>query len=165
MRKTVRNKRGDTVFVLIIFCIFAVSVLLVLMLGASTYQNMTEISRESQTERTVLSYIRTKVKNDDDAGKVYIVDFHGLSALCFEEELGGVSYRTLIYHYDGWVYELFSESEIDLSPDTGVRVIRIDDLTFEKQEHGLLKVSAGDMDLFISPRGRLAENIPGGLTG
>jgi hypothetical protein len=162
MRKTVRNKRGDTVFVLIIFCIFAVSVLLVLMLGASTYQNMTEISREGQTERTVLSYIRTKVKNDDDAGKVNIVDFHGLSALSFEEELGGVLYRTLIYHYDGWVYELFSEAEIDFYPDTGVRIIRINDLSFEKQEHGLLRVSAGGMSTLISPRGRLAENIPGG---
>ena len=41
--KTIKSSRVDTVFVLIIFCVFAISMLLVLMLGASIYKNMTEI--------------------------------------------------------------------------------------------------------------------------
>ena len=55
MMKRVRGHKIDTIFVLLIFCIFAVSVLMVLMLGANTYKNMTEISRDGQDERTVLS--------------------------------------------------------------------------------------------------------------
>jgi len=153
MMKTTRGQRVDTVFVLIIFCVFAVSVLMVLMFGATIYQNMTEISREEQDERTVLSYIRTKVRNNDEAGSVYVGDFQGLPALCYDEEFGGIAYRTVIYHYNGWVYELFSEAELDFHPQDGVPIMELGELRFDKLDRGLIKVSSGTKELLILPRG------------
>ena len=126
MTKSTRGQRIDTVFVLIIFCIFALSVLMVLMFSASIYQNMTEISREEQDERTVLSYIRTKVRNNDTDGNVSVGEFQGLPALYYDEDIGGIAYRTSVYHYNGWVYELFSEAELDFSPEDGVSVMEAD---------------------------------------
>jgi len=64
MMKATRGKRIDTIFVLIIFCIFAVSVLIVLMLGAGIYRNMNDISNDGRDERTALSYLWKKVKNN-----------------------------------------------------------------------------------------------------
>ena len=148
---TMKNKI-DSVFVLIIFSVFALSVLMVLMLGASVYKNMTEITREGQEERTLLSFIWTKVKNSDDAGSVYVGEFCGLPALCFDEDIGGTQYWTVIYHYDGWVYELFSEKELEFFPEDGERVLEIPELSFEEHEYGLIKVSSGKKTLLISPR-------------
>ena len=151
MMKAVRGQRIDTIFVLIIFCIFAVSVLMVLMFGASIYQNMTEISREDHDERTVLSYIRTKVRTSDE-GNLYVGEFQGLPALCYDEEIGEVLYHTFIYHYNGCVYELFSEADLDFYPEDGTKIMELDDLSFEALDNRLIKVSAGTKQLLLFPR-------------
>lgn len=161
MMKKVRNHRIDTVFVLLIFCIFAISVLMVLMLGASTYKNMTEISRDGQDERAALSYVWSKVKNSDDDGGISIGYFHGLPALCFDEEVASTLYRTMIYLYDGWIYELFSEADLDFYPEDGVKIIRVEHLKFEQINHGMIKVSSGEYSMLISPRGGLTGALPG----
>jgi len=154
MTASARGRRIDTVFVIIIFCVFAVSVLMVLMLGASVYRNMIETSREGQDERVVLSYIWTKVKNTDDNENVYIGDFHGIPALSIDEKLGGTLYRTVIYHFNGWVYELFSEADLNFYPEDGIRITRLASLSFQELDNGLIQVSAGARNLLIFPRGR-----------
>ena len=152
MGKATGGQKIDTIFVLIIFSIFAMSVLLVLTLGASMYKNMTETSRDGQAERTLLSFIWTKVKNSDEGGIVYVGEFHGQNALCFDEIIGDEEYQTVVYYYDGWVYELFYDKSIELLPSEGERVMEIENLLFEEAEYGLIKVSAGDKSLLISPR-------------
>lgn len=137
---------------LIIFCIFAVSVLMVLMLGASIYQNMTTISREEQDERTALSYIRTKVRNNDDSGRIHIDEFSGLSALVYDEYLSARHFRTSIFHYDGWIREIFSEVELDFSPADGTLIMPLDHIAFETLDGGLLKITAGTRSLILYPR-------------
>jgi len=156
MTKTVQNQKIDTVFVLIVFCVFAVSVLMVLMLGANTYKSITEMSREGQDDSTVLSYIWSKVKNGDTAGNVYVSDFHGQPALCIDEQYGQTLYQTVVYYYNGWVYELFSEPWLNLPPEGGAQIIRADDLSFETLNHGLIKISSGPKSLLISPRANIS---------
>ena len=147
------GRKTDTVFVLIIFCVFAVSVLMVLMLGASIYKNMTDLTRDGQDESTTLAFVWTKVKNCDEAGSIYIDDFYGRSALCFDEVLGGTVYQTLIYHFNGWVYELFCEKGLGLRPEDGIQIIRIGELEFKELDYGLIKIVTGDKSLLVSPRG------------
>jgi len=125
---------------------------MVLMLGANTYSNITEMSRDEHAERTVLSYIWTKVRNSDEGGNIRVTAFHGLPALYIGEEAGGIVYSTLIYHYDGWVYELFCEADLEFDPIDGVKMIQAELLQFEELEHGLIRVSAGGRSLLISPR-------------
>ena len=160
MVKTTGKNRIETVFVLVIFSVFALSVLMVLMLGAGVYKNMTEISREGQDERIVLSFIWTKIKNGDEAGSVYTGDFYGGSALFFDKDYNGAPYRTVIYHYDGWLYELFSEVGYEFFPEDGARVFEISNLSFEDAEYGMIKVTAGDRSLLVSPRGEPADFMP-----
>ena len=158
MIKTTGKRKVDTVFVLIIFSVFALSVLMVLMLGARVYKNMTDITSENQEERTLLSYIWTKVKNGDKSGSVSVGEFQGLTTLCFDENFGGTPYRTAIYQYDGWLYELFCETEMitdptsGFLPEDGVQVMRIDELEFEGVENGMIKVSTGVGSLLLYPR-------------
>jgi len=152
MKKLSRGRNIDTIFVLIVFSIFAISVLMVLMLGASVYRNINDISHEGQSEHTALSYIWTKTKNFDDAGSLQVGDFHGVPALFIDEWIGDYHFRTAIYHYDGWLCELFSEAELEFSPEDGVRVIRVDGMHFESAGNGLIRAATGSKSLFISPR-------------
>jgi len=157
----------DTIFVLIIFCVFAVSVLMVLMFGARTYENVTEMTREGYPDRSVLSYIWTKVKNSDESGHIYVGDFHGLPTLFIEEVISDTRYLTTIYHFDGWVYELFCEAELiydsenGFVPEDGVQIVRLDDLTFDELEYGLIRVSSDARNLLIFPRGYVPDMYHG----
>jgi len=152
------QNKVDTVFVLMIFVVFAVSVLLVLMLSGSTYQNMIEISSEGQNERIALSYIRTKVRNADSAGSVYVSKFNDLTALSLVETFGGTTFVTYIYLYDGWIHELFHERGQDFLPQHGVPVIRADSLSFETVDGGLISVVTDFGSLLIFPRSA-SENV------
>lgn len=153
MGKVFRGQSIDTVFVLLIFCIFAASVLAVLMLGGSIYKNIADISQQGYDERTCLSYVWSKIKNGDEAGKISIGDFNGQNVLMLREEYDGVAYQTIIYYYDGWVRELFFEEGLDFTPEDGTPVIATTSLSFTQLENGLIKAKSGGDILLISPRG------------
>ena len=153
------SRRVDTVFVLMIFFVFALSVFLVLMLSGSTYQNMNEIAQEGQNERIVLSYVRTKIRNVDS---VSVGAFNGSSALILEEQFNGRKFITLIYLYDGWVHELFHEQGADFSPADGIPILRTDSLSFEDAENNLIRVTTDFGSLLILPRS--AASIEWGAT-
>jgi len=155
MSKMSRGRSIDTIFVLIVFSIFALSVLMVLMLGASIYRNINEISHDGQSEHTALSYIWTKTKNFDEAESISVGDFQGVPALFIDEKIGDYYFRTAIYHYDGWLCELFSEVELDFSPQAGERVIRVDEMRFDTVENGLIRATTGAKSLLLSPRSGL----------
>jgi hypothetical protein len=122
------------------------------MFGASVYENVASMSRDGYADQSILSYIWTKVKNSDDAGRIYVGEFCGSSALFIEEEFGQIQYRTAIYQYNGWIYELFCEMGLSFQPEDGAQVIKHDVLTFNKLENGLIKVSSGSKNLFVFPR-------------
>ena len=165
MNKALRGQRLDTIFVLIIFCVFAMSVLMVLMLGASIYNEIVDTSREGDEPRTALSYIWTKVKNNDSVDVIRIGDFQGSSALFLDEVYGDTTYSTSIYHYNGWIYELFCEVGLEFDRESGTPVLKVSDLTFNEIDEGLIKVTSGSMNLMLSPRAFTGAMLSEGSTG
>ena len=160
MGKPVRTQKMDTVFVLMIFCIFAASVLVSLMFGGSIYKNMTDISNENYEENICLSYIWMKVKNSDESDSIYTGTFQDISVLCLDENYDGITYQTMIYLYDGWVRELFTELGYEFNLEFGEPVARAESLFFETIENGLIKATVnGSESIFIFPRSK-NEYIP-----
>jgi len=152
MIKAKRGRSIDSIFVLIIFSIFAFSVLMVLMLGASIYRNIHDISRSGEDERIALSFVRTKIRNMDNYDSISVGEFDGTTALFIYRTIGGRLFRTVIYNSDGYIYELFAEASLTLTGATGMRIAPAPSLNFEKTEFGLLRVSAGDLSILLSPR-------------
>ena len=162
MNRALRGQKIDTIFVLIIFCVFAMSVLMVLMLGAGIYNEIVDTSREGDEPRTALSYIWTKVKNNDSINVIHIGDFQGSSALFLDEVYGDTTYSTSIYHYDGWIYELFCEVGLEFDRESGTPVLKVSDLTFNEFDEGFIKVSSGSMSLLLSPRAGAGDPLTNG---
>jgi hypothetical protein len=82
------KQKTDVVFSLLIFTTFAISVLITLMLGANFYKHMTEISTEGYDDRITLSYVWTKIKNNDNPDMISVRDFNGVSALFLYQMYG-----------------------------------------------------------------------------
>lgn len=136
----------DKAFVLTLFCAFAASVLLVLIIGAGVYKNTVKSSEERFSERTCLSYVASKVRHYDASGGIHIQQFGDGNALALEETYVGSSFVTLIYTYNDNVMELFMEKgpNLQLAPEDGEVVIEDAELDFEQSADNLIKVSCTD---------------------
>ena len=124
MRKIrTENHTINTIFVLVLFCVFAVAVLLVLLAGTSAYQDIAERMERQYEERTCLSYLDAKVRHYDEAGMVAVETMGEYEALALYEDIDGVRYKTLIYCADGYVRELFFEDGLQFLPEDGQPVV------------------------------------------
>ncbi|MCL2163358.1 MAG: DUF4860 domain-containing protein [Oscillospiraceae bacterium] len=157
--KAVHGRSVGMAATLMIFCILAMSVFTVLLLGAGAYGNITEISSQCAEAHACLSYIWTKVKIGDDAGKVFVREFDGVPALWIEERLGGFTYNTVIYSHDGWIYELFTDDVQGFSLGDGVSVVQNESLVLEQYANGLIKASTGHENVLIFPRGNEKAHV------
>ena len=151
--KTSRGEGAGGAAALMVFCIFAMLAFSVLMLGAGAHKSIAAISREGAIEQICLSYIWTRVKSNDDVGMVRVRDFDGTPALYLEEKYGDTAYNTIIYHHDGWVYELVAESGFDFIRGDGLRVVQADAVSFEQLDNEHILVSSGIDTAFLSLRG------------
>ncbi|MDR0838199.1 MAG: DUF4860 domain-containing protein [Oscillospiraceae bacterium] len=133
---------ADAVFALILFCAFAISMLMVLMTGAQAYQGVRDTVENHYSEDTCISYIAMKLRHYDDEGSsVYIGDIAGLPALYLSESFDGEEYVTAIYFYDGYVMELYAEKGYDFDPEHGFRIVAAREMTVSEPSDGLFRIS------------------------
>lgn len=123
----------DTIFVLVLFAVFAITVLFVLMSGAGVYKNTRALMQERYEERTCLSYITAKVNHFDEADSVYITTFDGIPALAMNETVADMDFTTYIYCYDGYVKELMFQTGLTLDPSAGENIVKAKSLEFTSE--------------------------------
>ena len=128
----------NTVFVLLLFCVFALTVLMTLLMGAGAYQGLQENMDRQYTERTGLMYLDAKLRHYDEAGAVQLEPFEDTTALALYEQVDGTRYKTLIYHHEGYIKELFFEDGLQFRPEDGQYVLAARQLTFQWKQPNLL---------------------------
>jgi len=131
------KRRTDAVLVLLLFAVFAVCILSVLLTGADAYQRLSERDRLSYEQRTAAQYLTTRLRQADRAGAVSVQTFEGCPALILTEEIDGAVYETRIYHYDGYIRELFTAADGDFLPEDGEKVIAAGGMLIYPEEPGL----------------------------
>ena len=123
MRRFKSKHYMEGLLVLLLFGVFAVSILSVLLSGAGVYRRLVERDDASYDRRTAIHYVATRVRQADRAGSVSVRSFEGCPALILSEEIEGEVYETRIYHYDGYLRELFVSAEGDFLPEDGEKVL------------------------------------------
>ncbi len=136
----------DIVFALVLFCVFAMSLLLVLLTGAQAYRGVRDHMEEQYAERTCVSYIAAKLRHYDEAGVVGVETFDGLPALCLTESIDGGEYVTYLYFYEGYVCELFTDPALGLTAGDGMRIMEAGGLTFSQVSDNLISVACTGID-------------------
>ncbi|MDR2358098.1 MAG: DUF4860 domain-containing protein [Oscillospiraceae bacterium] len=131
----------DAVFALILFCAFALSMLMVLMTGAGAYKGIRDAVRRSYSEDTCVSYIAMKLRRYDSANRsVSLGEIGGEDALLLTETTDGTEYTTVVYYYDGGVRELYAESGYDFKPEDGFEIIEARALEIASPSGGVYEI-------------------------
>ncbi len=141
-----KTKSGiDTIFTMLLFGAFATSLLILLVTGARSYQDVKSVADRRFSENTGVSYVTTKVRHYDSLGGVSVGQVGGIPALLLRETIDGEPYVTYLYYNSEYLMELFildtPENQDALFPDDGEPVIEAEDMTFEITDLGLLKIS------------------------
>lgn len=127
-----KQRRGQehitSLAALLLLAVFAVSILLVLLKGASIYRRLTVRDEDTWEARTAASYIATRLRQENRLDALAVEDLDGLPALT----LGlGEEYLTRLYCYDGALWELYSPAELTMSPEDGERLMDLQAMELE----------------------------------
>lgn len=156
----------DILFVLSLFCVFAVSSVVLILFGADIYNKTVSSMNDNYASRTSVAYITEKIRQSDRFDSIRIDDSLGYERLLMTRTIDGMEYATSLYEYDGYLYELFARTDIELPIDAGQQVIALTALEFAFVSDNLLKVSFHDetnekKELYIHLHcSQTQENIP-----
>ena len=139
MRGKLQRHSIESAFVLILFAVFAMTVVAVLALGANSYQKLVERDNDGYNKWIVTSYVAAKIRSNDVRGKIQVGGFasaeeeDGIETLHLYRESEGEKYDTRIYYYDGYIYELFTLADLHFDPEAGNVVMEARRLSFERE--------------------------------
>ncbi|MBQ7944133.1 MAG: DUF4860 domain-containing protein [Lachnospiraceae bacterium] len=131
----------DIIFMLSLFCVFALCSVALIIFGANIYQNTVNKTNQNYLERTSVAYLTEKLRQTDIAQSVSIIHSDGIDMLSIESEIEGQLYSTRLYEFEGYLYECSSRSDIVLSPDAGQAIFKIEQLNFQFISPSLLQVT------------------------
>ena len=136
---TERSHAVSGLFPFALVALFALMALLVAALGVDVYREVIEAADENSRERIALSYVANKVRALDN-GRARLDEEEGLRVLSLREEVGGETYVTRIYAWDGALRELFAREAADFVPAAGQALAPADGFCAEWAAEGLLRV-------------------------
>ena len=142
-----KSERGlvHTVCVLAVICMFGISAMMLGSVGASVYKNIAERNLNSFELRTSLSYVKTKINQYDEVGKIAIKEENGLKMLVLSEEVEGEIFDTSVYFYKGKLYEITGARGMKFKPEDGFSILSVDSFEISKKD-GLVKLVTTDDD-------------------
>ncbi len=122
----------------VLAAVFALCAMLLLTVGIMEYEKIAVSNLENYELRTSLSYVATKVRQSDSEGAVSIRNENGIDILSIKETIDDETYETVIYFYDGKLYEYFHEMSDDFELSNGFEVLSIENFTFETKDNILM---------------------------
>ena len=137
-----RQHTIDFIFPLAVFFVFAVSAFTVLLLSAHVYADQTARTQSDYQAATPLSYIREKVRQNDQNGTLSIGTIDGETALVLQVD----DTCTYIYSYEGYLKELYIRKDVDARAKDGKNILEIKDFQIQELSGGLFRVSCQTSD-------------------
>ncbi len=140
-----RSKRIYNLCMNIITWVFAVCGMALVAVGVMEYKNIATTTVETYKLRTSLSYVATKVRQNDTANGVELKELNGTKTLLLYETAEGKTYETAIYWYDGILREYYHEKGSEFEPRNGFEVLAVEGFDFERSTDGMLRITATDI--------------------
>ncbi len=134
----------DTLFLLILFCLFTVLSLFVILIGAHAYSGVVQDMDGNNQMRASLSYVANKIRAGDESGAVRIENINGQKVLIICADYDKSEYKTYIYYYNGSIYEEFRKAEQAFQLGKGDKISTAKAFSVEKIADNSLKLTATD---------------------
>lgn len=147
----------DFLFVLVLFCLFALTSLLVILIGAKTYKGTVTSMDENYEFRTLTAYLNEKIRQNDNACKISTFSFGETDVLVLTQEIDDQSYSTCLYAYAGSMREVLLSSLDDFSLSAGQDILPAYAFHASYSEDHLLTItftttSQKDYTLYLAPK-------------
>ncbi len=136
MKKNAITHNLDGLAALLLFAVFAASVMAVLLTGAKAYRGVTRRDQEAYNARTAVQYVAQRVRQAYSLYGITLEDFEGVECLVLGQ---GEPYITRVYCYEGWLMELYCLAGESFSPEDGERIIEAQELKLSLDQ-GMLGV-------------------------
>jgi hypothetical protein len=94
----------NLMFTVTLLGVFALTALLVAMMGAQVYSHSADKMQDNFDTRTSLVYLSEKIRQYP-GNDLSITEVYGNQALCLAREADGIQYETWIYVYEDGLYE------------------------------------------------------------
>ena len=107
----------DVLFVLALFCVFAISALMLVTIGANVYQKTVNNMDTNYSSRTAFSYVTEKIRQNDETQTISIGTLEGRPAIILTQEIDDRQFNTYLYEYEGYLTELFTSADLNLGGD------------------------------------------------
>ena len=145
--ENINREKGlvHTVCVLAVICMFGISAMMLGSVGASVYKNIAERNLNSFELRTSLSYVKTKINQYDEIGKLAIEERDGIKMLILSEEVEGEIFDTAVYFNKGKLYEITGVKGMKFKPDDGFAILSVDSFEITEKD-GLVKLVTTNKD-------------------
>ncbi|MDD3204636.1 MAG: DUF4860 domain-containing protein [Lachnospiraceae bacterium] len=147
----------DILFVITLFCVFAVSALMLVIIGSRVYKNTVSNMDYNYNTRTSFAYITEKIRQFNTNESIQISDLDGHEALLLSTVSEEDTYYTYIYMYDGYLKELFIKSGTAPVPDAGQNILPLTDFQLTQVNEHLYQFymatdSTNTCTLYVSTR-------------
>ncbi len=134
----------DFIFPIALFFVFAASSLVVLILAADIYGSTTDQLQANDENRTALSYISEKIRQNDSDGALSLTTLEDIECLALSANYNGIPCTTYIYACDGMLKELFTRDDADVSLKNGKNIMEIDTLSMSQIDDHLYQFTTID---------------------
>jgi hypothetical protein len=119
----------DLLFPLALFFVFAASALVVLVLSADLYDQITQDADDHFTQRTASAYVLEKVRQNDEAGGIGLEIRDGVPCLALTRTAGSITTITYIYAQDGVLRQMRTRPGTEFSLSDGTEIAAVEDLS------------------------------------
>lgn len=121
--KISNEHRIDTIFILALLVLFAMTSFLVVAIGAKQYQSIADNMTANYETRTITAYLQEKINQSDCSDVLTICTIGNSDALKLTQKIQEQSYDTYIYAYDGYLWEITVSSLTAVAPGNGQKII------------------------------------------
>lgn len=140
-----KNHYTDLLFTIALFCVFAITALLVVLFGADIYGKTSSNMELNYTKRTALAYVGEKVRQNGYEGGTEIGQVDGREALVLHQEANGSWYNTYIFCDGGYLKEATVPADQPVSLLNGQTVMELADIALEEVTESLLRITITDV--------------------
>ena len=145
-------RKTDTVIVMLLYFLFAVTAFILILIGIKQYNHTTKSINDNYQIRTTSSYITEKIRQHDGGFGISVTSINTssgapVSAIAFSEMIENKLYTTYIYFYDGYLRELFINNDSVYTIESGQPIVELQNFIVNTENNNSFSV------LFTSTNG------------
>ncbi len=122
----------DILFVLILFGAFAISALMLVIMGSTVYSHTVDNMEGNFDNRTSYAYITEKFRQSDRKNAISVEEINDNSSFVFTEEINEEIYHTYLYIHEGYLKELFLKDNTSLPLKAGNKILEADSFVINR---------------------------------